>query len=322
MLSMVCGFEVSGLSRVDLAADFCPDEHQRSVIRGLDDRTMYVSGKQSGSGFWSTDSGGKYSEFWRGFIPHDLNWGHKTSNIRWKLYYKSKELRDGAGGKGWSKPYIVDMWRECGLDENNVWRLEVSIHNASQFEFMGEKLGYYQFMHNTSNIFKSLYTDRFVVRRNEGHKDKSNDTKVQFLSVGRLHGAFRNVRSEVLAEHHGSFTLLRHLVADVQTEQVLLNEAVRESVLQTIETIVENDGVAKYFNVMTAMDFDSWREWLRVKAYYYGAEHVRELEDEGQMMERALMEAGVVNGDNFLSVPNPPKSHESKQVAISMDRRQ
>ena len=81
-------------------------------------------------------------EMWRGEVPYDQSWGHKTTDIKWKLYYKTKELRDNAGGSTYDKPYIVDMWRDVGLDESNVWRLEVAFHNANRFEFEGERLSY------------------------------------------------------------------------------------------------------------------------------------------------------------------------------------
>lgn len=299
LLSEVVGFTVMGISRIDLAVDFTPDAHQVEVIKGLGYGTMYVAGKQNRVPWFQSITDKWYPADWLGETPYDQTWGHKTTDVRWKLYYKTKELRDGAGGSGYDKPYIVDLWREVGLDERNAWRLEVSIHNANQFRYMGEKLGFYEFMHSTPDIYKALYTDRFIIRRRQEHKDRSNDEKVEFLDIGRLHGAFRKVRSETLAEHHGSLTLLRHLIADAQTEEVMMNETVRESVIATIGSIVENDGVAKYFSVVTGMDFSSWVEWLRCKAYYFGEEYgvatkIAAYEDLGEKMETALLESGLV----------------------------
>lgn len=299
LLSQCVGFEILGISRIDLAVDFTPDGEQTKIIKALGCGSMYVAGKQNRVPWFQSITDKWFPAQWLGEVPYDQTWGHKTTDIRWKLYYKSKELRDGAGGVGYDKPYIVDMWREVGIDERNAWRLEVSIHNANQFKYMGERLGFYDFMHSTPDIYKALYTDRFIIRKREGHKDKSNDTRVDFLPVGRLHGAFRKQRSEILAEHHGSLTLLRHLVADVQTEEVMMNDTVRESVIATIGNILENDGLSKYFNVVTGMDFESWMEWLRCKAYYfgeeYGVEHkIAGREDLGEKMETALLESGIV----------------------------
>lgn len=349
LLSQSVGFEIMGISRIDLAVDFTPDDVQVEIIKALGCGSMYVAGKQNRVPWFQSITDNWFPAQWLGETPYDQTWGHKTTDVRWKLYYKSKELRDNAGGVGYDKPYIVDMWREVGLDERNTWRLEVSIHNANQFIYMGERLGFYDFMHSTPDIYKALYTDRFVIRKREGHKDKSNDTKVDFLPIGRLHGAFRKVRSETIAEHHGSLTLLRHLVADAQTEEVMMNDMVRESVIATIGNILENDGISKYFNIITGESFENWVESLRVRAYYFGCEydgrqeltkqekklreirgetleagerHRMSLEDIGEKMERVLMESGLVMPsfvplDSSSSLVSPSGARQEEQLKLN-----
>ena len=315
LLSMSCDYEISGISRVDLAVDFEPSEAQCGVIRGLADKSLYVAGKRSGSGFWESVKDEKLSLNWQGVVPHCQSWGHKTSNIRWKLYYKTKELRDAGKGQ-WSKPYIVDMWREFGLDTSNVWRLEVAIHNANQFDYLGKKLSFEDFMHSDSALFNTLYTDRFSVRRNEGHKDKSNDKEIEFLPIPQVRKAFRVRRRDVIVEHSGSLTLLRHLIGDIMTEEVLLNEPVRESLLSTIETIIERDGLERYFRSIVEEDFGSWCEWVRVQAYYYGQENVREQSDLGVQMEQALLASGMVDDHWSINLGEPSSKVSYKQKSI------
>lgn len=292
LLSQVCRFYITGISRLDLACDFVPTESQCEIIIGLDKRTHYVAGKRNGSGFWSHSGNSCINPRWMGYCPHDMNWGHKTSNVKWKLYYKSKELRDEAGGVGWSKPYIVDMWRECGMDETNVWRLEVSLKNCNTFDFLGEPLTFERFMHNTIDLYKSLYTSRFDVRLNQHHKDKTNDVRVPFLPVGSLHDGFHVHREEHLVEHNSANTLLRHLYTDCNTEEVLLNEVVREATLNAMETIVEAGGMQRYFYTMAGEEFESWREWLRVKAYYFDETKKGEPADDEVVMEQAIVSTG------------------------------
>ena len=269
LLGSVVPFSVSGISRLDLAADFEPNNKQAEVIRGLADGRLYVSGKRNGSGFWSMVADASLSPMWQGRCPHCMSWGHKTSSVKWKLYYKSKELRDAAGGQGWSKPYIVDLWREVGLDVSNVWRLEVSIKQCNNFMWCGEPLSYAKWRATGSDLFQALYTDRFQVRRDEGHKDRSNDTLVDFLIIGEAKKMFRCKVREPLAEHHGRITLLRHLVADVQTEEVMMSEDSREWCLSHIEAIVNGDHMSPYFYAMMGESVESWLEWVRVRAYYY-----------------------------------------------------
>ena len=295
LLGEVCRFTITGMSRLDLACDFVPNDVQHDIIVGLDRRSHYVSGKQNGSGFWSTGGKSTLNAMWMGYCPHDMNWGHKTSNVKWKLYYKSKELRDDAGGVGWSKPYIVDMWRECGMDETNVWRLEVSLKNCNTFDFLGEPLTFERFMHNTTALYKSLYTSRFDIRLNQGHKDRTNDARVPFLPVGYLHDGFHVHREEHLVEHNSANTLLRHLYADSMTEEVLLNEKVREAILSAMETIIEAGGMERYFYAMAGEEFESWREWLRVKAYYFDETKKGNPADNEVVMEQAIVSAGDEN---------------------------
>lgn len=315
-------FSVAGISRVDLAADFCPDEAQADVIRGLNDTRYRVAGKQNGSGFWSTVKSDRLSPMWQNYCPHDMNWGHKTSDVKWKLYYKSKELQDEAGGFGWSKPYIVDMWREVGLDEANVWRLEVSLRNCNNFDFMGEKLTFQRFMHSGSNLFQSLYTSRFQVQENQGHKDKTNDRRVPFLEVGALRGAFKVHREQHLAGHNSCLTLLRHLYNDAMTEQVMISEDAREAVIKALERIIEAHKLQNYFREVAGMDFDNWVEWLRVRGYYFGEEHLQHCDDSGAEMDKALIESGLVRSPDeqnaSLSVPNPKVSPAERDTQLRL----
>lgn len=250
-------YKCTGLSRLDLAMDFEPNEKQKAVIMGLSQGSMYVSGKRSGSSFWSTNNGEWMPECWRGkAIPHCQSWGHKTTAIKWKLYYKSKELRDA--GKGWfDKPYIVDQWREAGLDVNSVWRLEVSIHNGNQLLYDGEPVTRDLWYHNTVALAQSLYTQRFIVRENQGHRDKTNDDVVMFLPVRNT----TQVRCKVPKgerQLNGRISLLRALVNSLNSESVALDERTASGVIEHITKIVRRDGLHRYFSAMVGDSLESW----------------------------------------------------------------
>lgn len=320
LLSSVVRFSVRGISRLDLAVDFVPDASQTGIIRGLASGTHYVSGKRNGSGFWSVNNDEYFPPEWRGRIPHCQSWGHKTSDIKWKLYYKTKELRDAAGGKGFDKPYIVDMWRDVGLDEHSVWRLEVSVRNCNGFDFLGKRLTFDAFKESGSDLFQALYTSRFQVCLNQGHKDRTNDTRVKFLDVGTARDAFKVHRNETLVEHNGRLALIRHLVADVQREEVIINDTAREAVIAAMESILEGDRFHKYFHAVVGMEFDEWVEWLRVRAYYWGEEYKEtrgKVESDSGNLEMALLDANLAWRPQLesLSVPHPPKS-QGRQLRI------
>lgn len=262
-----CNFEVLGMSRLDLCVDFCPTKRQMHIIEGLATGKYYVTGKRTGSLFWSTNNSPWLHPMWNGRrIPHCISWGHKTSAVRWKLYYKTKELADDMGGACLGKPYIVDKWRQNNMDVSNVWRLEVSLHNCNQQEYKGQRLTYSLYKDYNADIFTAYFSTRFTIRRNEGHADKSNDRVVEFLPIEGLKNTVRYSRAEALAERSPRITLLRHLVASLEEPAVLLDDTSRENCLWHIEQMVERDGLQNYFNMMTGRWLEDFIEEKRCEA--------------------------------------------------------
>lgn len=299
LMSKVAPFKVNGMSRCDLAADFVPDERQRDIINGLATGDYYVGGKRNGSGFWSVDKSEWIPDVWRGVkLPHCQSWGHKTSQVKWKLYYKSKELKDAVNGQGWDKPYIVDLWRQYGMDIYNVWRLEVSLHDCNQLQFCGDTLCWEMLEDNAPMIFKNLVADRFDVHRNEGHKDRSNDKAAPLLGLEDIVGSFRHRRPETMAKRSGRITLLRNLVASMDTPEVLFDDDCREGVIAHIGDLINRDALGKYFCSMVGKDYFEWIEDKRVEAYEGFKEESTQLINAGDHADPAQMpnkdwEAGV-----------------------------
>ena len=262
-----CFFEILGISRLDLAVDFVPTEFQAQVIEGLASGEYYIGGKQNGSGFWSVPHNEKLNPVWNGRrIPHSTSWGHKTSAIKWKLYYKTKELLDAGGGQFMEKPYIVDHWRMNEFDISNVWRLEVSMHHLNDYKIYGNRIDLQELIDHRVDLFVSMYNSRFQVRKNEGHKDKSNDTAITFLGLPE---GWRNVdRAEPkkMAEHSGRITLLRHLVKSLEDEHVLLDATTRRDVLEHIQKVIRRDRLDNYFRAMVGKWYEEWREEIEADA--------------------------------------------------------
>lgn len=266
-------FDMVGLSRLDLAVDYNPTKRQRGVAARIATGQYSVCGKRNDSQFCSVNKSDFLADWVQGQrICHCQSWGHKTTSVKWKHYYKTKELLDDCGGKMLAKPYIVDCWREAGLDIRDVWRLEVSLKHCNQLYFRGEPITYETLHQHPVELFKALYTERFLVRANEGHKDRSNDRVVPFLPVGANHG-IRVAPPAATNTRNGRITLLRHLMQSLDTEEVLLDDASREDVLQHVVSIVERDGLQNYFKVCAGDDLYSWVEAVRVRAYAMLAEH-------------------------------------------------
>lgn len=252
-------FNITGISRLDLAVDFCPTEAQKEVIFGLADGEYYIGGKSNRVPWWAKVQNDKLHPMWNGKnIPYDQSWGHKTTDIKWKLYYKTKELLDAGGGKFMMKPYIVDQWRLHGMDIRNVWRVEVSLKKCNNYLLYGNRLDLGQIEANFEELFRQLYQSRFQVKINEGHKDRTNDKKITFLPIDKIFYTLQKRETENERQHNGRITLMRHLVQSLDDEQVLLDRVSRENVYNHIYQIIERDNLNNYFQVMTGDYFEEW----------------------------------------------------------------
>ena len=252
-------FEVIGISRLDLCVDFVPTKSQSATIDNLYNGKYYVVGKRNGSDFWSRNKNEKLKKDWLNrVIPHNQSWGHKTSAIKWKLYYKSKELLDAMGGKFYDKPYIVDMWRINGLDTSNVWRLEVSMKHLNDYSIYGHPITLDWLEDNQLELFCQMYNQRFQIRKNQGHLDRSNDDEVEFLPIPKIMRTFQRNDPKSHRQHNGRITLLRHLVQSLDDEQVLLDAVSRNAVFDHIASILNRDNLNNYFLAITGQWFDEW----------------------------------------------------------------
>lgn len=256
LLYLCCPFNIVGLSRLDLCMDFQPTPAQAEIIKGLATKKYYVTGKQNDVEFCSTPRADWVPPVWRGWCPHQLSWGHKTTQVKWKLYYKSKELRDN--GQGWfDKPYIVDGWRHYGLDENNVWRLEVSMKDCNSLLKNGDVVNYQRWATDEMSIFTSMYCGRFVIRENQGHKDKTNDKIVPFLPISTT-SRIRCKKYESDNARSARIGLLRSLVKYGACEEVYMDNNASRQLCEHVESIVMNDNLEKYFESMTGKTLGQW----------------------------------------------------------------
>lgn len=261
---------IMGVSRVDLAADFVMTEEREKVVWGLADRSLYVGGKRSGSGFWSVTNDLRLPARYRGKnIPHCQSWGHKTSAVKWKLYYKWKELCDAAGSVGWEKTYIVDKWSELGMPPEEVWRLEVSIKHCNGLMRDGIRLTFEEVVAGAIDIYRALYCERFVVRENQGHADKSNDRIVPFLPID---GYLRSIRCSVpVADkpRNAATALLRQLIKSLDELPILCDDRLREGILWQIENVCTSQHLVGYATAIVEKNIWSWIEDKRVEAASY-----------------------------------------------------
>ena len=104
-----------------------------------------------------------------------------------------------------------------------------------------------------------------------------------------------------------------------------MNEQVREAAIAMLEQLLEINQLRRYFKVIVGESYDSWVEFLRVKAYYYGEEYNKQhADDDGSALDAALVEAGVVRtpdeqiDDSPLGAPSSrlPQRSATQQMSI------
>lgn len=174
---------IKGVRRVDLCCDFEMSQERYETLMALNSGAASVAGYQM-SNVWRQKLGQKYSDepTRPSWVPHDLNIGSPQSAFKWKIYYKWLELKQ-APPEG-KKPYIVDLWREMGFNEKYVWRCEVSVSDCNKLcSLDGRRIPAFSWYDDRVRLFQDIYTDKFVVRAEDGHADRRNDRILPFLEV-------------------------------------------------------------------------------------------------------------------------------------------
>lgn len=248
------------LSRIDVACDFQPDEHQRAVIAALEHTDMYVQGKRSGCQFHSytmpTD-GGKVQK-----APIQLAWGSKVSSVKWKLYNKTLEITEmDDRGRTWcSKPYIPARWAAAGMGSDGVWRLECSLTGASSYDWRGSKVGWPLIEEETWEAwYYDMLATRFVIRQNQGHACRKNDREVELIeNRGDDHQRLREREGGDTKEAPDHATTLRALIKELDRPEVAYTPAIRDTLLTATYNLLNHAHLHGYFLRVTGQPFEEW----------------------------------------------------------------
>lgn len=180
---------ITGVNRVDLCADFQMTDALWRVFMRLARGDAYVKALRTGSVWWQVVDV-PFAGLSRGRVPHCLTFGGVDSTFKWKVYWKWLELHQAEPDS--KKPYISDLWKRMGFSAPAVWRLEVSVMDANRLaEASGRRLPPFVWFDEAPRVFADIYADKFVVRKDEGHKDKRNDTNLPFLDIDGMKSLWR-----------------------------------------------------------------------------------------------------------------------------------
>ena len=260
LIAQVHEHSFRSLSRLDVACDFQPDQHQQEVIAGLEDMRYYVQGKREGAQFHDYHlpaAGGVISKRAR-----CLSWGSKQSAMKWKLYNKTLELYqpDSRGNYWCTKPYIPETWRRHGMGHTNVWRLEASLTGASSFSWRDEKVGWPLV---DSGDWEAWYWDmvktRYTIRANQGHACRKNDAIVPFLDIPAQDTArLRERVGDGDQAHVDHAATLRACIRELERPEVAYSPQWRDLWLRTTAEVLDRGNLHGYFERVTGTTFDEW----------------------------------------------------------------
>lgn len=239
-------FAIQSLSRIDVCCDFPCNPERYSLINMLATNRAYIQGKRSGSQFHSYDLSAAMER-----TPHCMSWGSKNSNMKWKLYNKSLEITEiDKDGRAWcTKPYIRDGWAAAGWDVNNVWRLEISVSPMAKYTFRGRKVSYEDVINDLwlEDFFVSCYHHRFVCRANDGNADHRKDRLLHLLTPLGECDRVRVKPPSSIREVAEYVPTLRAAMAQLEREEVRLNDNLRQCWIDTATATIEVGNLQGYF---------------------------------------------------------------------------
>lgn len=235
---------VTGMPRFDICLDAELTQEAEQVLLGLVNGDVYKSGSQQGAVWFTTKRATSY--------PHQISWGAPESTFHWKFYNKHKELYS----EGYcSKPYIVERWKALGMKETRVWRLECSVSDSPKLKVKdGEverKLTWNDVIERRVPLYLDLYNNRFVLRRNEGHSNKTRDSRVWLWGVDEMQTLIGYEEKKSQRSTDSERRLLRKLYQEyckVDRSSVVIN------VLEdSIGTLLQNHSLLSMYMQMSGL---------------------------------------------------------------------
>ena len=247
LLKTICPCYFNSVGRLDICCDFNLDDKGVNMVKHLNSGHYYVERKGEGSAFWHevTVNGHKHKQ------THCLSWGAKTTDIKVKLYNKSRELGLLGGGEP-EKPWIVNEWDQAGLDKMKTWRLEFSLKANGQLRWIDDQIRLTNIADRMwlAQVYCELYYNRFVTRVNQGKKKghKNNDKRVYLIDLPKdfqklVWASLNDKRSESTP----AVKLLRSMMNQLDNESLKADKKLFEEFCTTIASVVSTHNLEDYF---------------------------------------------------------------------------
>ena len=251
-----CSFNAIG--RLDICIDFQGSEERNLFLRHLNSGHYYVQHKSEGSTWWhDIQSGNGHKK-----QLHCLTWGSKSSEIKVKIYHKSRELGI-LNGEEPEKPWICAEWDEAGFDRQNVWRLEFSMTGAGQLRYKNQPIT----LENVADhywlleVLCNLYESRFVCRINQGKRNghHNDDERVYLFKLPPTAKVLKWCEPKGKDyELPAAITLLRSMMRQVDNPAVMAEKSTFSDYATTILNIIQNYRLDGYFKRTYEQDADDY----------------------------------------------------------------
>lgn len=249
VVSQVWSCRFNSMGRVDICCDFATPPARWTLLRSLATGAAYVQGKGEGSVWWHMAANNSDGVPVRS--PHAMSWGRPQSEIRVKVYNKTHEL-DPKGVGEYEKPYIVERWREAGLDPSQVWRCEFAMQSSGQLRWQGKPISLADVACSewVGSVFLALYEKRFVLRYNDGRRagHHNDDRRACLLPLpsGLDNLRWAAPRGNGLPTSE-AITLLRKLMVQMEGAVAMASSSVFDALVSAVMEVCRIDGVRTYF---------------------------------------------------------------------------
>lgn len=244
VLQQIVDCTFNAIGRVDICLDWVADDDRLRFLKHLNSGHYYAQRKAEGSTWWHEVGNSKQ--------VHCLTWGSQKSEIKVKIYNKSREqgvLNDTAEPE---KPWIINEWKEAGMDVSKVWRLEFSIAGAGQLRWNGEAISLEQLQDESwlLQVLLECYTNRFVTRINQGHRNghHNDDARVWLLDLPAKtsHLKWADPKGQNY-DLPAAITLLRSMMRQIDNPVVMAHRPTFNTYATAILDIVRDHRLDGYF---------------------------------------------------------------------------
>lgn len=240
-----CTFNAIG--RIDICCDFEGSEKRTEFINHLNSGHYYAQHKSEGSTWWHEvgKEGASKKQL------HCLTWGAQKSEIKVKLYHKSRE-QGLIGGDEPEKPWIVQQWKLNEMDIHNIWRLEFSLAGAGQLRYKGQPITLDMLMDEMwlLDVFCELYEKRFITRINQGRRNghHNNDDRIYLFPMAKRAAGLKWADPKGQDyELPAAITLLRSMMRQIDNPAVMSAKPTFTDYANTILNIIDNYKLHGYF---------------------------------------------------------------------------